>query len=224
MGGEGSGNFGHAGRPGEVGGSAQGEGSEGFAGRAGTLDKERFKTVKGCVDDFTKKDYHKADYEHLIAYKNGEYSHESKTKDRSSCQIADVIDMDLVHNHPGGCPALSAPDVFVSAYQNALSITATNAKGEAWTVSRPREGWATWATREFGAPPDTSEFQRRVQEQFNNTADEVFSLPEMQPLHLAFTRGEIDLSEAEYVFSKKTSEQFCKKYNITLTKHWRVQK
>jgi hypothetical protein len=211
MGGEGSGNFGHAGRLGEVGGSST-EGS--------SLSSDHVKQIKENSKDFAQRDYNKADYEHMIAYKNGNYTYESKTHDRASCQIAeDIDDMDLVHNHPGGSPALSAPDIFVSAYQNVSSITAMNRKGEAWTVSRPKEGWAKWADDKFGMKVDTSEFQKTVRSQFDKTSDEVFDLPEMQPLHLAFTRGEIDLNGVEVIFANKTSETFCKKYGLTVTKH-----
>jgi len=130
LGGEGSGNFGHAGRPGEVGGSGEGGGGSSEI-RTGIITRFAQKTDSLKVEHALVLN----DNNEVVGVFKGEGKSVKIPKD------AKIENSHIMHNHPSeDTPGLSPADINVAIVRNLASITATGRTGIV-TLNRPTNGW-----------------------------------------------------------------------------------
>ncbi len=159
LGGPGSGNFDHPGRPGEVGGSGEGGGG---GGKATSKDidtamkawqqnlaslkassESSYNIRKGVYKGFAEKHDDSA-IEHMILLSEDNKIMGALQGNENSVSIPkDTVlkDMHLVHNHPGETyPSLSPADITVAIKNDMASISATGRHGIS-ILERPGAGW-----------------------------------------------------------------------------------
>jgi hypothetical protein len=207
VGGPGSGNFGHSGRLGEVGGS--GPGSATYEKKIRDLNIHDFKTK-----------YINSPVEHIIAYKNGVVDHESTTSDFSSCHIEDYVDMDMVHNHPSNSPGLSGPDIYLSIEGNAKSITALAPTGGSWTINRPQEGWEKWQENHIPGykSGDNDRTRLFVRAAYEETTAEEAKTKETKEINRLLITGKITMDMANSMFSTNLAEKAIRSLGLSIEK------
>jgi len=136
-GGPGSGNFGHSGVPGQIGGSGPGGG----AGK-----------VLSMTGD---ESFYSADTERILIFSDdGEQLYDVSSGDEhevdtSSINAEDVVDAHMIHNHPSAdlgsdTWTFSDKDIDTAADANLASTTVTG-KYRTYTINRPEKGWGNHA-------------------------------------------------------------------------------